>query len=463
MDGPNAIGQRMMSSDHMDLDGDAVSELPAGGSTRVPPAVAAVFQHLAHVLDSSVRSAPSAPVPIREFAAEHCGVPASEMVCASEDLSALTTQLVGRVLGRLLHEHEHAPSGVAVRGVDDTEPPRWERLVVDGHVEMIPSSMAAGFPSGALTEAPVVLVLEERYGDRQISVWTARTQAEQGYTILQEILERARTVDNPFRGKVLEATIEMNRGLVFRAPTPPSAGRHRLVLPDALWAEIDLNVHGLFANLERLQAADLGTNRGLLLVGPPGTGKTWICKVLAAELAGDVTVVFCAARAVTHCIGLIYEEVKWLAPALVVIEDIDLIVPNRGHAQSGLLQEFLLALDGAMTSHGGVVTVATTNAVDSIDDAAKRAARFDRILEVPKPTEEGRRKILKTYIGPLGPAARNAVDIPRVAAATDGATGAELRELVRLAVLHTDGEITTEIMLRLANDGAATKTTGMYL
>ncbi len=453
----------MMSSDQMGLGDGALADHPGAPPSRVPASVAMVFQHLAHVLDSSVRSSPSVPVPIREFAAEHCGVAPGEMVCASEDLSALTTQLVGRVLGRLLHAHEHAPAGVAVRGVDDNDPPHWERLVVDGHVEMIPSSMAAAFPSGAITEAPVVLVLEERYGDRQISVWSARAHAEQGYTVLQEILERARTVDNPFRGKVLEATIEMNRGLVFRAPKPPTAERHRLVLPDALWEEIDLNVHGLFANLERLQAADLGTNRGLLLVGPPGTGKTWICKVLAAELAGEVTVVFCSARAVTHCIGLIYEEVKWLAPALVVIEDIDLIVPNRAHAQSGLLQEFLLALDGAMTSHGGVVTVATTNAVDSIDDAAKRAARFDRILEVPKPTEEGRRKILKTYLDPLGAGVRASVDVQRVAALTEGATGAELRELVRLAVLHTDGVVSTEILVRLANDGAASTAPGMYL
>ena len=114
----------------------------------------------------------------------------------------------------------------------------------------------------------------------------------------------------------------------------------------------------------------------------------------------------------------------------MVIEDIDLIVPNRAHAQSGLLQEFLLALDGAMTSHGGVVTVATTNAVDAIDDAAKRAARVDRILEVPKPTEEGRRKILRTDLDPLGPGIRRAIDVNRVAAATKATTGAELAELL---------------------------------
>jgi hypothetical protein len=428
---------------------------------RMPAGVARVFEHLAHVLDASRRSAPSSPVPVRDFAAHHCGVDPSDMVCAAEELTPLTTQLVGRAIGRLLATHGDVP-GLAVRGVDDDDPPTWERLLVDGSVEMIPAKVAVAFPAGVVCEAPAVVLLEERYGDRRVGVWTARPAAECGDAVLHDLLTRARGADNPFRGRVLEAAVELNRGLVFRAPAPPVADRQRLVLPDSLWAEIDLNVHGLFANLERLEHAGLGTNRGVLLAGPPGTGKTWICRVLAAELAGRATVVFCSARAVMHCIAQVYAEVCWLAPALVVIEDIDLVVPNRHHASTGLLQEFLLALDGAMTAHSGVVTIATTNAVDAIDEAAKRAARFDRILEVPRPTEEGRRRILRSYLEPLGPDVLDAVDVARVAAATDGATGAELRELVRLGVLHTGGDLGTELLVQLAG-GVSAPTPGLYL
>jgi SpoVK/Ycf46/Vps4 family AAA+-type ATPase len=117
--------------------------------------------------------------------------------------------------------------------------------------------------------------------------------------------------------------------------------------------------------------------------------------------------------------------------------------------------------------------VATTNDPAAIDAAAKRAARLDRLVEVPPPDAAGRAAILTRYLRSL-PGSSDA-DVARVAAATDGATGADLRELVTLAVLHTaspqetngdgdhDAGVTTDLLLRLAGEAGYHLPTGQYL
>jgi len=205
----------------------------------------------------------------------------------------------------------------------------------------------------------------------------------------------------------------------------------------------------------------------VLLAGPPGTGKTLLSRVLAAEVPAGVTVVFCDGKAVANTVRTLYGELEYLAPALVVMEDIDLVVADRRRRGSTeTLVDFLLALDGAVSRHRGVVTVATTNDPAAIDAAAKRAARFDRLVEVPPPDAAGRAAILARYLRSL-PAA---VDVARVAAATDGATGADLRELVTLAVLHTarpngagPAAVTTDLLLRLAAEAGYQVPIGQYL
>jgi hypothetical protein len=114
------------------------------------------------------------------------------------------------------------------------------------------------------------------------------------------------------------------------------------------------------------------------------------------------------------------------------MEDVDLVVGDRNQGASGSLLDFLVALDGAMSDHVGVVTIATTNDVGAIDPAAKRASRFDVVIDVPHPDETGRAAILERYLRDVP----GAVRIERVVAATAGFSGADLRELVSDAVLH---------------------------
>jgi SpoVK/Ycf46/Vps4 family AAA+-type ATPase len=172
--------------------------------------------------------------------------------------------------------------------------------------------------------------------------------------------------------------------------------------------------------------------------------------VIAAELAGRVTVLFCEASVVSEHLEELYAELVHLGPSLVVLEDIDLVVGQRTSGSGRALLGFLTALDGVMSQHKDVITVATTNDPKALDAAAKRAARFDRLIEVPLPCIEARATILARYLGEVA----ERVDVGAVAQATNGASGADLRELVRRSVLEYGDDLTTSRLLRLVDTGA---------
>ena len=273
----------------------------------------------------------------------------------------------------------------------------------------------------------------------------------------QQLVDKAYDVDNPFRGLTLKATV--THGIDFEVLNDFKEHRAEVVLPAAVWREVDENVSGLFKRTGILQQLDLGTNRGVLLVGGPGTGKTALCRVIAAELAGDVTIVLCSARVAQGWLPSLYGEIVHLTPAVVILEDLDLIVGDReeGFTNKGALAEFLNVLDGLMTQHRGVATVATTNDPRTIDAAAKRSARFDRIVLVPSPNAGARARILNVYLRNLvadakrkGPTWSKAIGL--IASEARGATGADLRELVRRGVLRHGKQLTAGQLLALAND-----------
>jgi cell division protease FtsH len=195
----------------------------------------------------------------------------------------------------------------------------------------------------------------------------------------------------------------------------------------------------MFERMDVLRESGLGGNRGLLLAGPPGTGKTALCRALAAEYEGRATVVIVSAAVGSYLLGDLYERLDALAPALVLVEDLDLIVGSREEGAGPGLIQFLTVLDGLMTRHSGVVTIATTNDPSAIDAAATRAARFDQVVYLGLPSEEARRAILELYLSRVS----HDADLDDLAARSDGLSGADLREVVRSAVLDSDNDTLT--------------------
>ena len=436
-----------------------VTDAGTGALAPLPHDVARVLGHLAQLIDGTL-TVRGIGNDVRGFAAAFLRVSPIEVVATVRTLDTIEFQLTA--LGIADDLATHRPS--AVIGEDQDSAPSWTTVPLGDETLRFPVELAAGFDAGTIADLALVVQLEKDYnGGFHVTVWSRAAEAEAAEVALRAIVERGRTRRNPFKGRALQARFTNPLGLSLRGAELPAGDRADLVLPDALWVEIDTNVGGLFAEVDRLDAAGLGTSRGLLLAGPPGTGKTAVCRALARELTGGVTVIFVDANVVSHSIEALYEQARSLAPSLVVLEDVDLVVGHRGTGGGEALQAFLVTLDGALSKNKAIVTVATTTAPGAIDPAARRAARFDRILEVPLPDRVARAHILRRHLDRLD--GEVDVDATTVAATTDGWSGAELRALVGEAVLQAaGGAVTTDLLVAAARrDEAAHRLPGAYL
>ncbi|WP_102134593.1 proteasome-activating nucleotidase [Candidatus Methanomethylophilus sp. 1R26] len=179
--------------------------------------------------------------------------------------------------------------------------------------------------------------------------------------------------------------------------------------------------------------------KGVLLVGPPGTGKTLMAKAVAnATNATFIRLV--GSELVQKYIGEgarlvreLFELAKEKAPSIIFIDEIDSVGAKRADvATSGdrevqrTLMQLLAELDG-FTPTGNVKIIGATNRPDILDDALLRPGRFDRIIEVGLPDIDGREQIFKIHLKHMNVSKK--VDAKKLAEATEGASGAEIKSI----------------------------------
>jgi cell division protease FtsH len=229
------------------------------------------------------------------------------------------------------------------------------------------------------------------------------------------------------------------------------SGHHRVTFDDVAGideAEQELvEIVDFLKNPQRYMRLGARIPRGVLLYGPPGTGKT----LLARAVAGEADAAFfslSASEFVEAIVGVgasrvrdLFKQAKESAPAIIFIDELDAIGRSRSSAggfsgghdeREQTLNQILTEMDG-FEPGTNVIVLGATNRVEILDPALLRPGRFDRRIAVQPPDRNGRRAILELHARsvPLAPD----VDLDQIAAATPGATGADLALIVNEAAL----------------------------
>jgi transitional endoplasmic reticulum ATPase len=265
---------------------------------------------------------------------------------------------------------------------------------------------------------------------------------EEDKEIPQEILEGLKVSKNDF-----DKALKIVR---------PSAMREVLVeTPNTKWNDIG-GVDGVKRDLkeavewplkypEAFSRMGIRPPKGVLLYGPPGTGKTLLAKAVANESEANFIQVK-GPSLLSMWVGKseegvrkIFERARQVSPCVVFFDEIDSLAGKRGGSSIGgtkvvenVLNQLLAEMDGIEDLHN-VIVIGATNRPDILDPALMRPGRFDRIVYVPVPEEEGRHKILKIHTKNMQ--IDKSVNLLKIAEETEGYTGADIESLCREAAM----------------------------
>ncbi len=259
--------------------------------------------------------------------------------------------------------------------------------------------------------------------------------------ISSEILEKIQISSDDFRDALKEVS--------------PSALREvQVQVPNVSWDDVG----GLDEFQEELKEAvewpikykdaydyvDVESPKGILLHGPPGTGKTLIAKALA-KMTESNFISIKGPELLSKWVGEsekgvreIFRKARQAAPCIIFLDEVDALVPRRGsggsdsHVTENVVSQILTEIDG-LEELNNVLIIGATNRLDIVDEALLRPGRFDRIIKVPNPDENGRQHIFEIHTKkkPLG----NDVKISEITKLTDNFSGAEIAAVANRAAI----------------------------
>jgi hypothetical protein len=425
------------------------------------PELADVGRLARKLMHRAVRTARTEDQPLRRVLLDHLG-PGAAALPAVSDTCPLYEQVNLQIgLDAWLAEPGREHEAIGITGIAQM---RFTDVTIGDLIQAAPDS-----PYGkAGVSAPVAMDLPcgpdgqtmpcvsngiylVREGDERFAIifkpsgMTVR-HTEMNLQVVGPSLRRAETVLREIRALASERSVFRGQVISFGpdllglgvGSTPlnflprATVTREQLVLPAALLDDIERQVVGVAAHSRRLLASGQHLKRGVLLYGAPGTGKTHTVRYLLGLLP-EVTVIAISGRA----LGRIREAcsvARTLQPAIVVVEDVDLIAEERTPrpGEHPLLFQLLNEMEGLNTADN-VTFLLTTNRADLLEPAlAARPGRVDLAAELPLPDADARRALLRLYQGNL---VLERADLDEVVERTDGTTAPFLRELLRKAAL----------------------------
>ena len=282
-----------------------------------------------------------------------------------------------------------------------------------------------------------------------------------------ETLEKMRVTPEDFKNALKEVE--------------PSAMREVLVeIPRIRWADVggleDIKlklreaVEMPLKEPEAFKRMGIRPPRGVMLSGPPGSGKTLLAKAVATESEANFISIK-GPEVMSKWVGesekavrMIFKKAKQVAPCIVFLDELDAIAHRRGtDNDSGVservVNQLLTSMDGLETLEGVVIIGATTRP-DMIDPALLRSGRFDRILLVPAPDKAARLEILKVHTKEMP---LEGVDLEELAVELDGYTGADIEGLCREAAMIALRESKKARKVTMAHFQEAAKSVGPSL
>lgn len=209
---------------------------------------------------------------------------------------------------------------------------------------------------------------------------------------------------------------------------------HDLKGVDDVLRSLEANIIVPLENDELAAELNLKPKRGVLLAGPPGTGKTTVGRALAHRLKSKFFLLdgtfIAGTRDFYEKVHYLFEKAKQNAPSIIFIDDSDVLFENREEHGPGLYRYLLTLLDGLESETAGRVCVMmTVMDVGGLPPALVRSGRVELWLDMRLPDQTARATILRQHLAPLPPTF-GAVEVERLAANTDGFTGADLKRLV---------------------------------
>jgi AAA+ superfamily predicted ATPase len=280
--------------------------------------------------------------------------------------------------------------------------PNKVTLNIDGELQVIrPRTVFRGTVPESGAQFMLVVQAGERRGFGSTLDSVGLIYREQDETAVISLVRHLLRESNPFKGRV----VLINRDLRTVRSRISDRSWNDVIPHEQVRAELDF-IAASIRNREMLKAEGLSIKRGLLLSGPPGDGKSTAIECFVNDIAGEASIII--VEAVEH-IRAVYHLAQMLAPAVVILEDLDLMTKARQNpyayaavSKDDVTGELLQVLSGG-SDYDDIVTIATTNHPEAIDEAlAKRAGRFDAHIRMGYPNDADKQRILDLYLDRFG-------------------------------------------------------------